>query len=132
VSHAESFPLTTSLQDVSHLGSQRRYALTGTAETVVAFVFGQALGSTSFGRVKDPRVSTLVDPIAPTPDLMLRVRAQDIAPGATTGTVVAPTFTDPTSFLGYVLLSGTVTAVWVDAIPQFSASEERHHDNTEM
>lgn len=88
--------LSTSLQDVSAYGPQRRFTLLGSSDAVVVLRTGRLVGSTSFGTVMDP-----ADPSKP---LVLK--------GAS---MTTPEINEPSSFLKYEALSGSVTSCYMEA-----------------
>lgn len=91
-----SFPLSGSLQDISAKGPRRTFTLIGSVDCVVILQRGLSLGSTSFG--------TVMDPDNPSQPLTLK--------GAS---MSSREFTEPSSFLRYNLLSGTVTSCYFDS-----------------
>lgn len=99
---AGTFALSASLQDVTAKGPRRVFNLIGSADCVVVFETGFALNSSSFGRVKDPA--------SPSADLTLR------GPAASSVQLV-----EPSSFLRYKVLSGTVTSCWIDSAQEPAA-----------
>lgn len=108
MTNAASFALSAILQDVSALGTKRRFTLIGTAGTTVAFEYGLALNSTSVGRIKNPLYPPLVAPTAKGQDLALSVLADGLP-------VSSPIFDEPSSFLRYTVLQGSVTSCYVDS-----------------
>jgi len=100
--------LTTSFADFTNASSRRAFNLIGSNDCVVQFESGLTLGSSSGVRVQTPLPPAVVDsPLGATTALTLK--------GPTARTVVLD---EPSGYLRYVVLAGTVTNCWVDVAPQ--------------
>jgi hypothetical protein len=95
-------------RDVRRLDARRRFTLTGAPGTTVAFAYASAAGASALSRVKAPRAPSFVPPTDPPYDLMLEVKGDGLPVS------IGPVF-EPSSFLCYVLLQGTVTSCTVEA-----------------
>lgn len=114
--------LSTSFTDFTQQGSARAFCVLAAPgqDCVVAFESGLTLAASSGVRVKSPLPPSNIDTPtnAPIPDLILRPAA------ATAGGNLqarSPVMTEPSGYLRYVVLSGTVISVWVDIAPQPAA-----------
>ena len=98
--------LTASFQDSSNLGPTRTFNLVGSSDCAIAFEAGSSSGMSGSGpRIVDPSSVGGGKAGQPSTPLVLKGPFARSLP-----------MTDSSNALRYVVLSGTVTACWVDAV----------------
>lgn len=100
--------LSTSFTDFTAQGARRAFCLIGSSDCVVQFESAPTLASSSGVRVQSPLPPAVIDsPSGATTALTLR------GPSARSAVI-----DEPSGYLRYVVIAGTVTSCWVDVAPQ--------------